>query len=582
MEDEVAITGGASGTGGRRDVLTALFFAGELILSFVGLGFVGYEVNDDMVITALLKGLFGFTSGSDGIFLSPLLGWLLGEAYRLAPFAQWYSLLLYFGLFVACFSTVSIFFISFRHWLYRSIGLLVTTVFYFKLSVSINFGAVSLVLWVSACALLMLLARGKLGGVAWLCLGVCQLCAAYLIRPDIFLLLVALAVPLAGLSLKSCPRVLIWVVTGVLCTVAVNAVFAGAVRSGDDYRNYEEFTRVRSEFMDTKRSAYNEQTRGALFEVGWTTEDYDVARNWWLHDGEQFSASKIQAFLEKNGNKTSVINFKYGISSLNKYKHLLLLLITWCIFVIFTSYKSDFKNDAIFKYLIYSVSLATILFIAFIRFPDRVAVPSFMMLLIFFTALFSDKIYEKYDNKSIIAAFIVFIIVGGIGLDYLNKRNYIIAYEAAFKNSVDFSTDFIIKNNGSDTLIVDVNPHKLPLTYAPFQENHSVLKSKILLGGWTIGSTPYLELLSKAGLHDRKSAVPSMINNRKVVLRFWDAPSLPYDRYVRQIFLRHLRMNYGRLFPGSVIQIQPAADLRTKGAPGPSGVIFFKLVTSDS
>lgn len=59
----------------KNQHLVALVFTSGLFLIFVWVGVFAYETNDDITITALVKGLYGRTASAEGIFVSPLLGW---------------------------------------------------------------------------------------------------------------------------------------------------------------------------------------------------------------------------------------------------------------------------------------------------------------------------------------------------------------------------------------------------------------------------------------------------------------------------------------------------------------------------
>jgi len=76
-------------------------------------------------------------------------------------------------------------------------------------------------------------------------------------------------------------------------------------------------------------------------------------------------------------------------------------------------------------------------------------------------------------------------------------------------------------------------------------------------------------------LGDRSTVVPSMIDNQRIVLRFWDTPKLQYDAYLENIFLQHLRQRY--TVPGSArnIDLKILADHRQ----GNGGLVYLHLVT---
>ena len=70
----------------------ALAFTIGLLVVFFWVGAFHYEVNDDVGITALVKGLFGFKASPNGIFISLLLGNGLFSLYEYFPLISWFSL----------------------------------------------------------------------------------------------------------------------------------------------------------------------------------------------------------------------------------------------------------------------------------------------------------------------------------------------------------------------------------------------------------------------------------------------------------------------------------------------------------
>ena len=283
----------------------ALAFTLGLMAILIYLRTVRYEVNDDMAITALVKGLFGLTPSAEGVFISPFLGGLLFLLYKFIPAVSWFSLFLYSGIALACLLGSMTMLLTIRTMLGKVAGLLGVAFFISLTALQVNFAAVSLLLWVTGCTFLLFSVRLNLPRNLWFWLASSQLAAAYLLRPSLLLLLILLAAP-SFLTLLLAGRRVAWCALAPLVVALTLSLTSGLVlRGGDAYSHYQEFNKIRSEFNDTARALRNSQTPQALLAAKWSNEDYLVTQNWWLHDSTFFNAGQISTFLEKKCSKIS-------------------------------------------------------------------------------------------------------------------------------------------------------------------------------------------------------------------------------------------------------------------------------------
>jgi len=211
-----------------------------------------------------------------------------------------------------------------------------------------------------------------------------------------------------------------------------------------------------------------------------------------------------------------------------------------------------------------------------VRFPNRIAFPCFFMLILYSTLFFNDV--EKQSKLAMprvlsISVFIVFLIF--ISTQIAKSRIEHVETLKKVKAYMDHSVRMVLEKNGADSIIVNVSPHLMPPNYFPLQENDVALKTKILLGGWFIGSPAYLAFLQEEHLGNRSTVVSSMINNRQVILRFWDSAGLLSGGYLQQYFLPHLRQRYQDSEGNNEIEIKILSDFRHEG----KGLIYFQLVT---
>lgn len=555
----------------------AFFFTIGLIATFFYLGTVHYAVNDDMAITALVKGLFGLAPSAEGVFLSPLLSGLLFLLYKLFPYASWFSLFLYTGVALACFLGCLTILMTI-HDLGGKIAGLLGVAFFISFTVfKVNFATVSLLLWITGCAFLLLAVRRRMSQNVWFWLASAQLAAAYLLRPSLLLIFILMAVPLFLALLLGGERRVAWYAFAPLLAVLILGLLSSlASRGGDAYADYQEFNKIRGEFNDTHRARRTPETPQALFAAQWSNEDYLVSANWWLHDSTFFNADQIRTFLDKNASKSSTFNIAAVKQNFSDHLSYLTVILCWILVLLLVN-NQQIKKTRTVDLLLYVFLIAVVLLLMGVRFPPRVAFPCFLMLFLNSWIIFDDF---QESNGGLLSLKITIPLLFIIFLTYsfvpvISREIEQVENIKETKEYVDQSLVGVLQRNGHDSIIVDVTPHKLPHNCLPFQENEPILKTRIMPGGWLVGSPAYLDFLQREGLGDRSTAVAAMIDNRRIVFRYWDSRDLPFEKYLRNIFLPHLRQRY--TVPGSdrYINLKILKDDRQ----GNNGLIYFQLVT---
>lgn len=561
----------------KYEGMIALAFTLGLMVLFISLGSIRYEANDDMAVISLVKGLFGLTPSAEGVFISPFLGGTLFFLYKFFPAVSWFSLLLYIGLVLACFSGCMTILMTIRSVGGKIAGLTGVAFFICLIAMQISFAAVSLLLWVTGCIFLLHAVRRNLPKNLWFWLAAAQLAAAYLLRPSLLPLFLLVAVPLfLTLVLRGERRVALYTLTPLIVVLILSLLSGMVIRSGDAYTKYEEFNKVRSEFTDTSRSFYNALTPLAVFQAGWSADDYNVSQNWWLYDSTFFSTEKIKLFLENNSEASSVFDIEFAKENFVIYIVYFSIIIMW-LFVVFFSNKLRANREINIIYAcIFVFLISVVLVLMGIRFPPRISFPLFFMLFLNSTTIFGDtgkdasSLFLKITPPLIFVIFMAYVFtpIASQKMDEIKK----IKDE---KTYMEQSLEVVLQMNGTDSIIVDVNPHVLPNTALPFRENDPQLKTRVMPGGWLVGAPVYFDFLQREGLGDGSNTVAAMIDNRRLVFRFWDAPRLPFNEYVEKYFLKYLRQRY--TVPGSdrTIELKILKDHRQRGL----GLIYFQLVT---
>lgn len=559
----------------RHDSRIALLFTSGLFALFFWFGSFRYEVNDDVAITALVKGLFGLTPGAEGVFISPFLGGLLFFFYKFLPSVPWFSLLLYVGLIQLCFLASLTLLQSINSVSCKIAGLLGVATFIVLTAFQINFAAVSLLLWVTGCAYLLLSVRRNFTLKQWFWLASSQLAAAYLLRPSLLPLFLVVSAPLLFTLLSKGSRGVARMIFIPLIVAMILTFLSGMViRHGDAYPNYVEFNKIRSDFNDTSRGLQTPQTPQALLAAKWSYEDYLVLRNWWLYDSTFFNTGQITAFLDANAPESAIFHPAAVKKNIYEYAAFFTVIFVWCMVVLLQKKLIEIRKTRGVDAFVYLYFILSVLLLMGIRFPQRIAYPCFFMLFLNFPIIF-DEFREKKSSLLKNLPIVIFVVL----LAYLFvpiaiKKNAEVKYIKEVKGYIDRSVMSVLESKGSESIIVDVNPHMLPTNYLPFHENDVVLKTRIMPGGWLVGSPVYFDFIKREGLDKQSTPVEAMIDNPRVVLRFWDSPQMSYESYVSKIFLRHLRQRYT---PGGAdwyIDQKIVKDFRQ----GNRGLVYFQLV----
>lgn len=552
----------------------AFFFTFGLFFIVISFGTLGYETNDDIMITALLKGLFGLAASSDGVFVSPLLGGFLFLLYKLLPAVPWFSLFLYFGVVLACFLAALTILMTIRTVGGKIAGLSGVALFISLVALQINSGAVSLLLWVTGCAFLLQAVRHKKTQNLWVWLASLQIAYAYLLRPSLLPLLILLATPMFTSLVQSGGKRFILCVLGPFIVVFISSVLVSFVLKKDINFDYQEFNSIRSEFNDTSRSLPGDKTTKALFAAGWSKEDYVVSLNWWLHDASYFNSRQIKTFLESNSSKSSIFVVDTWKKNLTDNIIHLKLIFIWLLVLLCTLSFDEIKNINYLEVIIYIFLIFGVFVLMGIRFPQRVSYPCFFMLFLYLAQIFNIPSKNKRTAFFRIVPPIIFIVYSlYLFLPLANQKVNGIKQNVSIKNHFELSLVNILKANGTDSIIVDVNPQLFPVIYFPFRENGEFLSTRIMPGGWLVGAPAYLDFLHREGLGDRSTAVPSMIDNRRIVFRFWDTKILPFEEY-KEIFLKYLQRRYGAVAGNNrFIDLKILQDYRQ----GTRGLVYFQL-----
>lgn len=545
-----------------------------------------YETNDDTTIIALLSGKMGLAPTLNAIFISLPLGKVLAELYRIDGTIPWFGLFLYACLFIGFFLCCRIIFLATAKPLNRICYLSAITVLYIYTLYRLNFAAVSLYLWcmtVSSIALANLKREGAPKGCAGfgILLGI-----SYLIRPDLLLIALPLSLPLmATFFIPGSHKRLCYVLFPLLLTIIISVVFDQSIRSTAEYRQFQDFNKVRSEFLDTARSSWTNRTPDALRKNGWSAEDYSVLHHWWLHDETIFNASSLRAFHKNNAAKTSLFSFENGYLRIKKVLPYVAILLIALVSIAFAE-ESAFLPADISTTTLYLIRIALLMSscfliaLIFVRFPPRIAIPSFshflLTALLFRAHIMNGSISLRMPPVFLAVVALLMILIGYRCLDEITTFARTLIDDKKYRHAV---FDEIRAKSPQEPVFISTNISSVLDRVNPLRESQDIPHYIRMPMGWLTGSPAYTAFLQKYGFGSRKTVVPEMVDNSRVVMYSWDSEQDPVEDYFPK-FVVHLNQNYGKFFPNRRLGFRLVEDRRLKSNDGRlAGLVFFKIIT---
>lgn len=545
-------------------------------------GNMSYDTNDDMAMIAIVSGQYANIALPDGIFLSPLLSFILYYCYKVIPYLPWYGMILYLYQFIGCYCFYSIVRLVFKNNKSKIIVIISFLALYAYIFYRLNFSSTSLFLWFSALVYLIavLLLRGKENSKSVLLFCGFAMGLSYLLRPSILTIAIAFSIPLFIIVFKlERLRKVTYLLIPIVILAAMNQYIFMTKINNANYDSFLAYNQVRSDFLDTHKSDRNEKTDDALSHAGWNNEDYKVAKEWWLYDEEIFSTEKICKFLEINAR--TVISV-YDIKNLFKSPFVILI----CASLLICQFKTKFlaipddKKRFVHDILIKSIGIIILLTVALsmIRFPMRVKVPIYIFILCYVILLQITKpkevnLQSRYSKKwkyLLLAAIITTFMISHNKLVKSTQEDY------KFQQYTIESYNSVIELQTADTIFVPLNIRTIINTVSPLSEYNSLPHYNSIPAGWLIRSPIYYQYIQKLGLDNGSELTRYMINNDKIVLTYYWSPE---DNQLIEDFVEFINQHYSPF--GKRLALEMVMDKRKSSDKGKEGWVFYKIATQN-
>lgn len=492
-----------------QNLLILLFSITYVILSLT-LFKTSFHVNDDVAILNFIK------EGFSVFFMSELLGYFLSFLYiKTSPLVPWYGL--YFTLFniiILYLSLKSLYYlIENKNYFFMSCGIFL--LFFTPYIISITYTISALMIGTVA-LIYFSINLGKVISIkTTLLLGI-LFAHSYLFRTDAPIALVLFSLPfLVYLIVKfqyKIKYILLFFLPLILILV-VNTAISNYIKSAE-LKSYQEFNTIRGKFHGFPVSDINTNNKVILEKNNWSENDYLMLKNWMFWDESKYNINTLSNIFTYSMNITeqniNLTNICYALNQLLKhYKYYIIVLI---ILILYSFNKLDQKHFVLILLYMTYFFLGALTFELFYRFPERLAVPLFILsIFILLYLLKNQKQDYPFNIKKRTILFIAIIIISPL---FNNTKHKVVASERSWENT--YLMFNYLQTNYSEYIFV--NQAGTPLSnpiLSPFEE--FTYNLQIIDGGWPIFSPYFYFQLEKFGLTKGEDIYLFLLNHDNVL-----------------------------------------------------------------
>ena len=497
----------------KNNYKTLMIVAGINVLVFavVNLIFdIKYEQVDDFIIYNLYSGLDG-TYNVHGIYIHPVLCFILGLFFRILPMVNWHTMFLLVMQFI-CFTIIGTLIIrksnsKISYILY----VLFVSVCYTSLLQLIQYTSVAALLILTAFFVMMdYIERAKHGKKYIICyaiiftLGIMTRMQSLMIIAPFFALYFAynliLFIRKKVEKEKIIKIVKNYLLFGILTVVVYvsNYIFY----NNEIYKNYDEFNGLRTILHDNVYVSY-EENKEIFDEIGWSENDHYLFYTFNFGDENVYSKENLQKIVDYKKSQGDLYNYEFKLDNIvndlidqmrNTNPYICIMFLGSFLVAIYTNNKNRGYIISIFL-----VTLAVnCIFIVINRSMQRVVIPEYILGIAMF--LYLIRYREKVDNEksNIIKAISVFIIVITVifsGGAY--QFNYHLEDYSNYKDVIEYT------NSHKENVYLYTVPalQYRYLTYSVYEMPPEGAFSNLrVMGGWDMYTQNYYDFKDIYGL----------------------------------------------------------------------------------
>lgn len=481
-----------------------------LIFAVVNLIFdIKYEQVDDFIIYNLYSGLDG-TYNIHGIYIHPVICFILGLFFRILPMINWHTIFLFVMQFI-CFTIIGTLIIrKSNSKLSYILYVLFASVCYTALLQLIQYTSVAALLILTAFFVMMdYFEREKHGKKYIICLyllytiGIMTRMQSLLIIAPffaIYFLYNGILLIRKKESKEKLIRILkcyvfLGIITGLV--YVSNYIFY----NNDVYKNYNEFNNLRTILQDGSPTPY-EEYKEIFDEIGWSQNDYYLFNSFNFGDENVYSKENLQKIVDYKKAKGELYDYEFKLKEIGNdlvgqmrdtNPYISILFIGSFLVALYTNEK---KRGYIIG--IFLVTLAiNVLFIYLNRTMHRVVIPEFILGTIIFLYFiqYEKASKEKIDTIKAMSIFIIVIAIIFSGGPY--EFNYKLEDYNNYKDVIEYT------NSHKDNVYLYTVPALqyrylvYPVYEMPPKGSFSNLR---VMGGWDMYTENYYDFKDRYNL----------------------------------------------------------------------------------
>ena len=482
-----------------------------LIFAVVNLIFdIKYEQVDDFIIYNLYSGLDG-TYNIHGIYINPILCFILGMFFRILPMINWHSVFL-LGMQFVCFTIIGTLIIKKNNSkLSYILYCLFASICYTSLLQLIQYTSVAALLILTAFFVIMDYIESRRKRKKYI------ICYLILFTLGIMTRMQSLLIVAPFFALYFAYNLILFIRKKVekekITEIIKNYLILGLVTvvvyvsnymfyNNEIYKNYNGFNELRTILHDNTYVSY-EENKELFDEIGWSENDHYLFYTFNFGDENVFNKENLQKIVDYQKSKGELYNYDFDVKNIindlidqmrNTNPYISIMFLGSFLVAIYTN-----KEKRGYIIAIFLVTLAiNSIFIIMNRSMHRVVIPEYIIGIAMF--LYLTKYKEKIENEKLsllkaMSIFIVAITVIFAGGGY--QFNYHLEDYSNYKDVIEYT------NSHKENVYLYTVPSLQfrYLTYSVYEMPPKEAFSNLrVMGGWDMYTKNYYDFKDRYGL----------------------------------------------------------------------------------
>lgn len=466
---------------------------------------IHYAVNDD---NAILTDILNNVNTS---FMSPILGYFLSFLYYLNSDIAWYGCFLYFIHFISLYIIITSFLKNNYKQIYIYIFLFLYLLFYLAFILRVSYNNTSIMFGISVFIYVLIniknMSNKKVGWIGLLFV------VSYLIRQESIYFIVCFSLP-AFYFIKKHYKKLFYFIFPIIMIISIHRITDNFAFSKEQ-QEFNEFNRIRGEFHQFPVSIVNYDNQKILSVNNWTTNDYILLLTWFFIDENKYNIETLNNIFIYSISVLSDDDYLKKVIDIFELNSIYLFLSSILILFYFTI---NFKKSLLLLLYFFYSTFGIIALIIFFRFPERIAIPVFMI--IFLVLFYSITLFGVKEKLSIFSKIILILLLTPLISHRIYELSKLIPIYSKLIRQYNYNyTDKLNKNYANAVFLLPIRPNiAMPMEFVnPLKSNQN--KFHIIPTGWQTYSPSFYNSLKKYfGINKAYDIFPEVANKNAYLL----------------------------------------------------------------